>query len=572
MAEIVEKGSTLWQDFGRQQVRRSRLKTLGAIAGVVTVSLYVQWLLGDRATPMECAQLVPPDALATVYMDTNPTAWRAIDRYGTPELRSLAQESLERLQAKQLAPNSIDLQQDVQSWVGGAMLAILPPSDSSPAPDVLLVLGIRNKWRLMRLLGEMQRQNRSQITFNHYRQVQIVEIAEEEGSTYVLAMLHHHLLVGLDRYTVRQAIDAYRGDPSLANRPEAIQLLARMRQGGNPPIQVYVNLARLRSSYSSFFCIESSNGSLICSCRKDEGGDRRCQSGQNWDKGAHLFALSRQDDVTKTSTKTLRAETLRAETLHATSLQGKFPQQTVALWQGHHLDRLWKTVKTTAKTADSQPFLAQVNQLFAPTYLTPDEVFGWMDGEFALGAVSLSDGNGGEGSNRLGGALLVQASDRAAANTFLKKLHTFLGDRFSMLERREATVQNVYVIQWHLPSVGVVLGHTWLTENTLALYVGDTYEAIFAPDRPRFEANESFQAIASAVQPIWFYVDVEQLTPKFQLLFSSQDGEKGDRPSWLDVVASVGITSARPSPSFLQVDVLMPLSESPGNASLKQGK
>ena len=101
------------------------------------------WLL---IQPQKLAQLplganiIPPEALLTVSVSTEPSKWQQLREFGTPQTQAILDNYLVDWRDRTLTDNGYNYQKDIQPWVGKeATLAVM---SLQAAPAMVMVLPI----------------------------------------------------------------------------------------------------------------------------------------------------------------------------------------------------------------------------------------------------------------------------------------------------------------------------------------------------------------------------------------------------------------------------------------------
>ncbi|MGB3262804.1 MAG: DUF3352 domain-containing protein, partial [Microcoleus sp.] len=193
-------------------------------------------------------------------------------------------------------------------------------------------------------------------------------------------------------------------------------------------------------------------------------------------------------------------------------LLSRFPGETIALVGGKGLDKIWSQAAEAKDSPEVDRGIQQVRDSFKRLDLDADrDVFGWMNGEFAIGAI---------GSDRgilsqlgMGAAMIFETSDRPAAEATLEKLDAIAKSNptVSVASRQ---VQGKQVTEWQIPQQGTLFGHGWLNENSVFVAFGGPLIDVIttAPPQP-LSSSPSFQAIATSLPPAnqgYFYIDMEK--------------------------------------------------------------
>ncbi|MFO5441009.1 MAG: DUF3352 domain-containing protein, partial [Dolichospermum sp.] len=128
------------------------------LAGGIAAYIYLKGNT-DSSSPLGNAKLVPQTALMATYIDTNPESWYKLQQFGTPEAQKLVTKGLKDFNQQIWNDSNISYEADIKPWVGGVMIAVLPPDEkktpppqkttndlgSPSAPNILLVVGIKDK-------------------------------------------------------------------------------------------------------------------------------------------------------------------------------------------------------------------------------------------------------------------------------------------------------------------------------------------------------------------------------------------------------------------------------------------
>ena len=142
------------------------IPAIGAVVvltGGIAAYMYFKAPFGDSAGALGSAKVVPSTALMATYINTDPQAWTKLEQFGTPQAQELVTKSIENFNQDFFKESNISYEKDIKPWVGGVMIAVLPPSAVKPAqfntpaaepnppaklqsePNILLVVGIKDK-------------------------------------------------------------------------------------------------------------------------------------------------------------------------------------------------------------------------------------------------------------------------------------------------------------------------------------------------------------------------------------------------------------------------------------------
>ncbi len=546
------------------------------VAGGAGAYFYLQGM-GRKLTPLDSAKIVPNDALLAAYIDTDSPNWRRLQQFGTPEAQAAIAKGFETLQQEILPQVELNYQQDLKPWVGDVMLVLLPPSRNSeskpnttsssvetpetPAAETttnsqlntLLLVGIQNPLKAWIFQRNFQAKTNIKTAETKYkgRKISITNI-DENPATYSVVM-GKHLVLAERQSSLEQAIDSYQASTSVAASKPGNEMLQKWQEIQNPVIQVYLpNANLLTQQLQAFF---SENSQLT-----QELGRL---------KYAFIGAGIDQDGIrVKMQAKVDPAQFKPLEPIPANvSLLNRFPAETIVLITGKNLKLSWETLGAQAKT---EPKMQSKFDLFKSAVKTStnldldQDIFNWMDGQFALGLIASNQGILAQLG--FGGAILLETSDRPLAEASMKKIDATFKTKFPIgLEANAAKYQNIPVTEWKIPSQDIVLGgYGWLEQNLLLIALGQPLiELMSQPIQTPLNTSSNFQAIAGSLPTTnhgYFYLNMDQV----MTLINRAPLPPGSQisPEVLAVLNStqgMGLTSTWPEADMAQVDVLLAL-------------
>ncbi|GAB4224538.1 MAG: hypothetical protein Kow0049_00030 [Stanieria sp.] len=174
-----------------------------------------QWIFGRELTPLAAAELIPQEAIVTGFVVTNPNNWSQLEQVGIPP--SLLKNNWNQAQQEMLAETQINYATDIQPWLGGIALAILPQSNTQALsePQFLGIFGIKNKLKAYNFFKKVTQQSKN-IQTTEYQGIKITETIYSSEPSY-FALVENKVLFATNRQVIEQAIATYRGSPSLAD-------------------------------------------------------------------------------------------------------------------------------------------------------------------------------------------------------------------------------------------------------------------------------------------------------------------------------------------------------------------
>lgn len=543
-----------------QKKSRLGVVSLAGIAVVVIASGAIAYFFlrgaptGNRGA-VAAAKLVPESAWGTAYLSTDRGSWSRLEQFGTPEAQKAVQAQIDRLQKEVLAKNNVDPLRDVQPWVGGVTIARLPGESSTGIVDrsrLLMVLGIRDKLKALAFARKMKANAKGQIAEQDYKGVTLTEVAQKDGTTLGMAVLGNHWVLAFDPELVRQAIDTYKGSPSFASQPEAQKMLQRGADVANPLVQVYLgDYKPLLSSATS-----EENREISASALSEFESWKSMVVGVGVDdQGLRAKAIAYRSPGGETS----------ADRSVPNNVTTRFPAETLILVSGRDLHQVWlQLVARTQTYPEVEETVEQIRSGFKQVRLEADRVFGWMDGEFALGLIPSQDGILAQ--TGFGGALVLETSDRASAAATLKQLNEVVRTRLPLpLAVNETEFQGVTISEWSIPQLasGALVSYGWLDERSLLIALGGPLVKIMVPQpTTNLDKSETFQDTVASLPKSnlgYVYVNMEQALSVLNRLPPEATPISPEANVIIQSIRSVGMTATPPKNNTSTVEISIPL-------------
>lgn len=530
--------------------------------------------LGKTLTPQEGAKVIPQEALLTAFVNTDPKSWSKIKQFGTPEMRQLLEESIEPTLDQQLssmdknmlgdaedsetpdAPaTEISYIKDIQPWIGGAMVTLLPTEGTENAeeePAMLMVIGVKNKLKFAKFARKLQQQDESNLMESEYQGVTIYESPAEDEQAMSMAILGSKILVSPERTILEQAIDTSQGETSLASQKEWQDSLSKQLDLENPLAQVYVhNYANL---FTQLIASIPEATSLPESTLKQLEKVESFAAGVGIDKeGIRLQAVSKLDP-----------ELIPAIEPVSDTIMANFPEDTIALATGSGISQAWsKFVKQAQEDDNFKQGLAQGREVFQSVGFDLDQdIFSWMDGDYALALIPSRKGilaNFG-----FGGVMILETSDRATSQKTMAKLNNLVQERFATLAIDTKQVEGKEVTAWEVPQQGALVKYSWLDNDSLMIALGGSLldSVSQTPEKPLANSN-SFKTITGSLPQNnlgTFYLNMEQVValtnnlPQPQASFITPEAN-----AVLNSIRGIGMTVTMPDTATSKAEMIFSL-------------
>lgn len=536
--------------------KKSKLLIAASIvaAGSAAVYFYFQGLSQQVSNPQDSAKVVPDEAMMAAFISPNPQALAELQRFGTPGAQKLVGMGLKTFQEQSLAGTQIDFDRDLKPWLGGVMVALLPPDAAAKTepPKLLVVVSVKNKISAWNFANKLKSQPGATTQETEYKGVKIYEIAEPTGKRYSVALLNDQLVMAPLRKPLELAIDTFKGEPSLATQQITTKFFAESAGVKNPIATVYIAdypaaIEQLKANlpadiqlpwtvFSQFKQVKS----MVAGIGADSAGLR-------------VKTIAQLDP-----------KFVQQNPQVASKLLPRFPGETIALVGGKGIDRIWS--QATARAKDSPEVdrgVQQVRSSFKRLDLDADrDVFGWMNGEFAIGAIGSDQGILSQLG--MGAAMIFETSDRPAAEATLKKLDAIAKSNptVSVAPRQ---VQGKEVTEWQIPQQGTLFGHGWLNENSVFVAFGGPLVDVITSTPPQpLSSSPSFQAIATSLPQVnqgYFYIDMEKtMSWANQYLLAVQPNLVSPPVAeLLNSLRGISVATASTEPTTAQLEMLFAL-------------
>jgi hypothetical protein len=492
------------------------LGTTALVAGGAGAYVYFNGVPGGNSA-LNSAKLVPDDAVMAAYLSTDAGRWNALNQFGTPEARKLLDQGWTELKKSANEGDSkVSLEKDILPWVDGVMFSILPTSNIEAAEpiDVLLVVGVKSPDKALKFKAQIEKEKGvATVKSSTYKGENISEVTYKKGTTPMnVAVLNGKLVMGTTRDSVEQAIDTYKGAKSMAAMPAAQAMLEGKGSSiKNPIAQVYipsysglVNQLVLSAPTAPPLPPETLKQlALIRSVGTSIGIEAN---------GLRMQSIAKVDP-------TLLPETLKAAPSEITK---KFPAQTVALFSGFGIADGWTQFTNQAEQSPEMKTMLDQARAMSQQALQIDldrDIFGWMEGEYAIGFVPVNTGV--LASAGIGPALVIDSSDRSTTDEVFEKMGSIA--QMQRMRVDEAQVGSLSLTQIKPPS-GInepILSYGWLTDKSMLIAMGGPTVTQLAQPKGTLDQSANYKTITLNLPQSNVgqgYVDVDQALAVMQRL------------------------------------------------------
>lgn len=534
------------------------------VAGSVAAYIYFKVPSGDSSSALGSAKLVPSTALMATYMTTDPQAWAKLAQFGTPEAQKLLAKGLEDFQKNFFSEGNISYEQDLKPWVGGVMVAVLPPNPTKlaqsnqpnsvtkgqPESNILMVVGIKDKLKALTFANKLKSKAGVKVQESDYKGEKITEVTENGRLTYSAVLNNNHLVLAPEKQAVEKAIETFKGQPSFASQEGANKILTANADVKNILAQVYI--PDYAGMMEGLVAASPQARQLPPQTLKQFKQVKSIVARVGVDEqGVRMKAIANLDpQLNKFEYKASPAK-----------IVGQLPVDTFALMTGHGINRSWSTI--VEQSQDDPGFnqiLQQVRgQLKFVNIDLDQDIFGWMDQEFAFAAIPSNQGM--LANLGFGGALVLETSDRQTALATLSKL-----DNLAKTQQINVTKKNIGgkdVTEWQMPGQGASLSHGWLNQDTVFLAIGGSVaEAIATQNTAKLDSSDTFKAVTGSLQKPnagYFYVDADKTASLVNQFVAQIQPLPSEANTVLSSIHGFGVSLTSPDKTIGQLEILLAL-------------
>jgi hypothetical protein len=522
-------------------------------AGGIATYLYFRNVALKVSSPLGIAQVVPESAIMATFFQPNQQALTKLQQFGTPEARKLIAQEFEKFKQENLAETNIDLEKDLKPWVGGVMLALCrcfsEGQDTEPV-NILMVVGIKNKFEALKFANKLKGDEKSKVKERDYQGVTIREVTDNSGKIFNLAILGDYLAIAPVATAVEEAIDTFQGK-AISMREDATESWQQNVGVENAIASIFIpNYSELMTAFADDLSEKeklpaSSLGQLqqIDSVVMAIGVD---------DAGLRLRAVTKLNSpLTEEQIQPVSGEVLK-----------RFPAETMMLISGKGIGQAWSQfVAKSEGNKDLRKELDMVRKTFKDLNLDVErEVFGWMDGEFAVGLIGSNQGMLAQIG--VGGGMILETSDRSMAEATLKKLNTMAVEKGG-LAVKEKKVGALSVTEWQMAGLGAFLGYGWLDDDSLFVALGEPLISVMmAMSGDGLVGSGGFEEVVGSL-PMpnqgYFYLDMDKTMvwangfPLAKMMMSP------DSMAILSSIRGVGVTASWSDELTNEMEMLLAL-------------
>ncbi|WP_414549589.1 DUF3352 domain-containing protein [Anabaena sp. CCY 0017] len=534
------------------------------VAGSIAAYIYFKGPSGDSSDALGSAKLVPSTALMATYITTDPEAWAKLEEFGTPEAQKLLAKGVADFKQDFFSESNISYEQDLKPWVGGVMVAVLPPNPTKltqsnqpdavtkaqPESNILMVVGIKDKINALNFANKLKSKEGIKVQESDYKGEKITAVTENGRLTYSAVLNNNHVVLAPEKQVVEKAIETFKGQPSFASQEGAKTILTANADVKNILAQVYIPDYAVMVQQLIADSPQATQLPPQTLKQLQQVKSIVARVGVD-DQGVRMRAIANLDpQLNKFEYQASPAK-----------IVGQLPLDTFALVTGNGINRSWSGI--VAQSQD-YPALNQIlqqvrGQLKFVNIDLDKDVFGWMDREFAFGAMPSNQGvlaNFG-----FGGALVLETSDRQTATATFNKLDNLAKTQQINVANRK--IDGKDVTEWQIPGQGALLSHGWLNQDTVFLAVGGSVaEAIATNNSPKLDSSDTFKAVTGSLEKPnagYFYIDAEKTASLINRFVTQGQPLPTEANTVLSAIHGFGVTVTSPDKSTGQLEMLLAL-------------
>jgi len=543
--------------------------------------------------------VVPQKSLMAMSISTDGSALTQLEQFLSPETKKTYDKAISQLRSN-LASGDFDYDKDVKPWIGkSATIAFLPstktanllPSKSQASlqnryvpmssdgsiqfvqnkatpekgvgkgvekaapeartiPNLLIVLEVKDKVGAEKFLTEkVKTKAGDKEKQSDYKGVKITQYGEG-SKTASTAMVGDYLIITPQEQSTQKAIDTFKGEASLASSISAEDLKLK-----NPVAQVYipnfgesiVELAALNPNAETIPPESLAQLKKVKSMNMGFGID---------DAGVRFKVLGKFDAATITALKN-----------SPNKIMGMIPSQSFSVVTGFNLKNSWEEfVKSAEKTPEIKKGIDDARSQLKSSPLAIDldkDIFGWMDGEFAIASVSSKPEGILAQTQGLAPILMFQTTNRAGAESLLKKFDDFASKNGAKVGLKD--VGGVAVTEWSAPGgPGSIMSHGWNQKDTFFITLSPIVSLFVPKPAIAIDADPAFKAIVSTLPTSnvgYFYIDADKTWSIYQAILPAPEKEKipAEVKAWIESVRGLAVTAAYPNQETAEVEAILAL-------------
>ncbi|MEA5575885.1 DUF3352 domain-containing protein [Anabaena sp. UHCC 0451] len=517
-------------------------------AGSVAYWFFTQGQPFSRNLPVG-ANIIPQDALLAVSLTTDTQQWQKLQEFGTAETQKELEQNLVQLRDRLLTNNGYNFEKDIQPWVGDEVtIAVLASPEGNPTPkpvttdadtseqSILIVLPIKNPEVAKSILAQPKPLKQGKWIDRTYQGIPIKQTQGQAGEKLSAALINQKFLVITDNAkATERTIDAYQNQTSLAKLGSFAANFSKT------------------SSYQSFakFYINVPIAAKIAAKTPNRPLPAQVLTQLQNNQGLAGTVTLEPEGIRLKGVSWLNPNSKRVLAVEnkAGSMQNRLPSETLMMFSGSNLKRLWAEYVSTSKGNPLSPIKPeQLRQsIKSLTNLDLDQdLLSWMQGEFSIAVIPNTPKEAKPDNFRAGLVFMIKASDakgnlRQSAEAALQNLDDVVKNQYQF-KVESATVAGKDVVNWISPFGTLTATHGWLDEDVLFFVLGAPIsDKIVTQPNKTLASTFTFQQTVPqelSLPKSLFFLDMERTVKSFPLNNASPSQQ-----ALLSAIRTVGVTT-----------------------------
>lgn len=343
--------------------------------------------LGEELTHYSGAKIIPEEAVMTSFISTNSSDWSNLNQFGTAEAKKIINNNLQELEKEIITDDdSINYQKDIQPWLGGIMVTLLPSKTEKFNYDLALILGIKNKLKAWQFIEKITKDSEVEVEKKKYKDLSFYKYQETQNNTFFLSQFKNYLVLTSNQNTLEEIIDTFKGENSLANQENFNSTLNQKVTIKKPLMQIYLPDYEQLIQNAIKHSLSSKNEQPITTKKSTEIHSIVMSMGIE-DNGIHFQALADLPDY-------LDENKLNELNSVSNQLIKNIPENTIFMINGSGINQAWQAIEKQKKLIPDLNDFINYGEDFANQWFNIDlatDIFSWINQEFAVGVLTLDN-------------------------------------------------------------------------------------------------------------------------------------------------------------------------------------
>ena len=541
--------------------------------------------------------VIPKQSLMSLSVSTDETSLAQIEQFLSPETKKIYDRELAKVRSN-LASGDINYEKDVKPWIGkNVAIAFLPsvktanlaPAQSQTAiqnryvpmsdtgsiqfvqskdkvapqvapqttseQNLLVVVEVKDKAGAEKFLNEkIKTKAAGKEKQSDYKGVKITQYGEG-SSARATAMVGDYLIVAPREQSAQKAIDTFKGGASLASTVSAEDLKLK-----NQVAQVYI--PNFAESIVELSAMNPNSQPIPPESLEQLKKIKSMNMGLGIDdSGVRFKVLSKFDP-----------ETIAAFKNSPNKIVGQIPSQAFAVVTGFNIKNSWEQfVKSAEKNPEIKKSLDEARTQIKSSPLAADldkDIFGWMDGEFAIASVAGKPEGILAQTQGLAPMLMLQTTNRSAAESLLGKLDAFVSQNGGKVSKKD--VGGVSITDWAAPGTpGGIVSHGWSQKDILFITASPIVSLFVPKPATTLEADATFKSVVSTLPTTsvgYFYIDADKTWNTVQTFMSASEKGKitagkitAETRALIASVRGLAVTAIYPNQETAELEAILSL-------------